>query len=87
MKHSDWMKPTTEEIHELEVNQIEEAKGGNGNGNNNSIPINSGMWVVLLFAVIFGLWTQSRTSQHFTSESSSVTTSTDKNTNTENETQ
>ena len=67
MKHSEWIAPTTEQIHELEVNQIEEAKGGGGNGNN--VPINGGMWVILLFALIFGLWKQSRTSPRYTSES------------------
>ena len=80
MKHSEWIAPTTEQVHELEVNQIEGKKGDPIN-----VPMNNGMWVILLFAVIFGLWKQSRTSQHFTSESSSVTTSTDKNINTENE--
>jgi len=68
MEHSKWATPTTEELHELENNQIEE-KGGNGNGNNNSIPVNNGMWVILLFALIFGLWKQSRISRHSTSES------------------
>jgi len=68
MQHSEWATPTTEEVHELENNQIEE-KGGNGNGNGNSIPVNNGMWVILLFALIFGLWKQSRTSQRYTSES------------------
>ena len=65
MKHSEWIAPTTEELHELEVNQIQEAAGGNGN----NIPINSGMWLVLLIVIIFGLWKQSRTSQRYTSES------------------
>jgi len=70
MQHSEWVAPTTEELHELEVNQIEEAKGGNGNGNgNNSIPINGGMWVILLFVIIFGLWKQYRISRFSTSES------------------
>ena len=66
MKHSEWIAPTTEELHELEVNQIEEAAGGN---NKNNIPINGGMWLVLLFVIIFGLWKQYRTSQRYTSES------------------
>jgi len=65
MKHSEWIKPTEDEVRELEYNQIEEAKGGNGN----NVPINGGMWVILLFAVIFGLWKQSRISRHSTSES------------------
>jgi len=70
MKHSEWMKPTTEEVHELENNQIEEKGGnGNGNGNGNSVPIDNGLWVILLFALIFGLWKQSRISRHSTSES------------------
>lgn len=67
MKHSEWMKPTEDEVRELEVNQIEEAKGGGGN--NNSIPINGGMWVVLFAVIIFGLWKQYRISRHSTSES------------------
>ena len=66
MKHSEWIAPTTEELHELEVNQIQEAAGGS---NKNNTPINGGMWVVLLIVIIFGLWKQSRTSQRYTSES------------------
>jgi len=67
MKHSEWVKPTTEEIKELEYNQIEEAKGGNGN--QTTAPINGGMWVVLFAVIIFGLWKRSHTSQRYTSES------------------
>jgi hypothetical protein len=67
MKQSEWMKPTTEEIKELEYNQIEEAKGGNGN--QTTAPINGGMWVVLFAVIIFGLWKQYRISRHSTSES------------------
>ena len=83
MKHSEWIAPTTEEVHELEVNQIEEAAGGN---NKNNIPINGGMWLVLLIVIIFGLWRQSRISLRSTSAYSLAITSTDKNTNTKNET-
>ena len=64
MKHSEWAAPTTEELHELEVNQIEEAAGGI-NKNNTTVPINGGMWFVLLIVIIFGLtrkrWKQSHT--------------------------
>jgi hypothetical protein len=58
MKHSEWATPTTEEIKELEYTQLEENNGnGKGNGNgNNSVPINGGMWVVLLAVIIFGLF-------------------------------
>ena len=66
MQHSEWIAPTTEEVHELEVNQIQEAAGGNGK---NSVPINGGMWLVLLFVIIFGLCKQSRISLRSTSES------------------
>jgi len=64
MEHSKWATPTTEELHELEVTQIDEKKGDPIN-----VPINNGMWVILLFALIFGLWKQSRISRHSTSES------------------
>jgi len=71
MQHSEWATPTNEEVRELEYTQLEENNGnGKGQGNqNNSVPINDGMWVILLFALIFGLWKQSRISQHSTSES------------------
>ena len=69
MKHSEWIAPTTEEIHELEYNQIQEAAGGSNKNNTTYAPINGGLWIILLVAVIFGLWKQSRTSQHYTSES------------------
>ena len=70
MKHSEWAKPTTEEIKELEYTQLEENNGnGKGKGNsNNSVPINGGMWVVLFAVIIFGLWKQYLTSRHSTSE-------------------
>jgi len=64
MQHSEWIAPTTEELHELEFTQIDEKKGDPIN-----VPVNGGMWVILLFALIFGLWKQYRTSQHSTSES------------------
>jgi len=64
MQHSEWIAPTTEELHELEVTQIEEKKGDPIN-----VPINGGMWLVLLFVIIFGLWKQSRISRFSTSES------------------
>jgi hypothetical protein len=63
MQHSEWATPTTEEVRELEVNQIEGKKGDPIN-----VPINGGMWVVLFAVIIFGLWKQSRTSRHSTSE-------------------
>ena len=66
MKHSEWMQPTDDEVRELQYSQLEEAKGGNGN-NNTSIPINSGIGIVALFALIFGLCY--RTSPRSTSES------------------
>lgn len=66
MQHSEWMQPTEDEVRELEYTQLEEAKGGNG-GNNTSVPINSGIFFILLIAVIFGLWY--RTSRYSTSES------------------
>ena len=70
MKHSEWAKPTTEEVRELEYTQLEENNGnGKGQGNqNNSVPINDGMWVVLFAVIIFGLWKQYRISRHSTSE-------------------
>jgi len=70
MKHSEWATPTNEEVRELEYTQLEENNGnGKGNGNgNNSVPINGGMWVVLLAVIIFGLWKQYRISRHSTSE-------------------
>jgi len=64
MQHSEWIAPTTEELHELEVTQIDEKKGDPIN-----VPINSGMWVILLFVIIFGLWKQYRISRFSTSES------------------
>jgi len=71
MKHSEWMKPTEDEVRELEYTQLEQNNGnGKGNGNgNNSVPINGGMWIVLLAVIIFGLWKRSHTSQRYTSES------------------
>ncbi len=68
MKHSEWATPTTEEVRELEYTQLEENNGnGKGNGNgNNSVPINGGMWVVLLAVVIFGLFTQLRINKNET---------------------
>ena len=71
MKHSEWATPTTEEVRELEYTQLEENNGnGKGNGNgNNSVPINGGMWVVLLAVIIFGIWKQYRISRHSISES------------------
>lgn len=66
MKHSEWMQPTDDEVRELQYSQLEEAKGGNS-GNNTSIPINTGIGIVAIFALIFGLWY--RTSSRYTSES------------------
>jgi len=57
MEHSEWATPTTEEVRELEYTQLEENNGnGKGNGNGNSVPINGGMWIVLLAVIIFGLF-------------------------------
>jgi hypothetical protein len=68
MKHSEWVKPTNEEVRELEYTQLEQ-NNGNGKGNlSTTVPINSGMWVVLLAVIIFGLWKQYRISRHSTSE-------------------
>ena len=71
MQHSEWMQPTEDEVRELEYTQLEDGngKGSNGNGNTTTIPINGGIWIILLVAVIYGLWKQYRTSQHSTSES------------------
>lgn len=71
MKHSEWVEPTNEELHELEYTQIDEAAGGNGNGNGkgNNVPINNGIVIVLIFVIIFGIWKQSRISPRSTSES------------------
>jgi len=72
MRHSEWATPTDEEYTELEATQLQDAAGGNGNGKNGggtTVPINGGMWIVLLFAIIFGLCKQSRISRHSTLES------------------
>jgi hypothetical protein len=70
MQHSEWVKPTEEEVRELEYTQLEENNGnGKGNGNGNSVPVNGGMWFVLIVVIIFGLWKQYRISRHSTSES------------------
>ena len=66
MQHSEWVKPTTEEVRELEYTQLEEnngnGNGGGGKGNsNNSVPVNGGVCVVLLVVLIIGLWKQYRT--------------------------
>ena len=68
MKHSEWAKPTEDEVRELECTQLEQ-NNGKGQGNqNNSVPINGSMWVVLFAVIIFGLWKQYRISRHSTSE-------------------
>jgi len=72
MKHSEWMKPTEDDVRELEYTQLEQNNGngkGQGNGNQTNVPINGGMWIVLLAVVIFGIWKQYRISRHSTSES------------------
>ena len=72
MKHSEWMQPTDDEARELEYTQLEENNGngvGGGSGKNTSIPINTGIGIVALFALIFGLWKQYLTSSRSTSES------------------
>ena len=66
MQHSEWATPTNEEVRELEYTQLEEnngnGNGGGGKGNsNNSVPVNGGVWVVLLVVLIIGLWKQYRT--------------------------
>ena len=69
MQHSEWAKPTEDEVRELEYTQLEQ-NNGNGKGNlSTTVPINGGMWVVLFAVIIFGLWKQSRISQRYTSES------------------
>lgn len=69
MQHSEWMQPTEDEVRELEYTQLEENNGnGVGSGKKDvSVPINSGIFFILLIAVIFGLWY--RTSRYSTSES------------------
>lgn len=71
MKHSEWMRPTDDEVRELEYTQLEE-NNGNGSGSGKKdvlIPINGGIAFVLIIAIFIGLWKQSRTSQRYTSES------------------
>lgn len=66
MKHSEWMRPTDDEVRELEYTQLEE-NNGNGKGNlDTSIPINGGIAFVLIIAILFGIWY--RTSPRSTSE-------------------
>lgn len=72
MQHSEWAQPNQDEVRELEYTQLEENNGngnGAGSGKNTSVPINSGIFFVLLIAVIFGLWRQYRLSQRSTSGS------------------
>jgi hypothetical protein len=65
-------------VRELEYTHLQENNGsGNGaggpgnsnNGGSTSVPINGGIWIVLLIVLIFGIWKQSHTSQRYTSES------------------
>jgi hypothetical protein len=78
MQHSEWASPTQDEVRELEYTQLQEnngngvGTGGPGNTNNGggtSVPINGGIWFVLLIVLIFGIWRQYPTSQRYTSES------------------
>jgi hypothetical protein len=70
MKHSEWAKPTEDEVRELEYTQLQQ-NNGNGKGNlpTTTVPINGCMWFVLFAVIIFGLWKQYRISRHSTSES------------------
>ena len=66
MKHSEWAKPTEDEVRELEYTQLEQ-NNGNGKGNlSTSVPINGGMWVVLFAVIVFGIWNQCRKSTSYT---------------------
>jgi hypothetical protein len=64
MKHSDWAKPTDNEVKELEYTQLEDGNGtsnsnsngnngNNGNGNPN-VPVSGGIGFVLLLVLIWG---------------------------------
>ena len=70
MQHSEWAKPTTEEMKELEYTQLEKAAGGNNKKDEITyVPIDGGLYFVVIAVLIFGLWKQSRISQRYTSES------------------
>jgi hypothetical protein len=69
MQHSEWVKPTEEEVRELEYTQLEENNGNGKGNNNNSVPVNGGMWFVAILVLIIGAWKQYRISRHSTSES------------------
>ena len=59
LSNSPWSEEhTVEELKELEYTQIDEAAGGNGKGNGNTtdVPINGGVYVVLFFVLIWGLY-------------------------------
>lgn len=69
LRETPWeTQPTTEELNELEYTQLEENNGnGKGGGNpNTSVPVNSGIGIVLFFVLLWGLylsrkWKSSRT--------------------------
>ena len=67
MQHSEWATPTTEEIKELEYTQLEQNNGkGSDKKNETYVPIDSGLYFVVLIVLIFGLWNQSRKSKSYT---------------------
>ena len=65
MKHSEWATPTTDELREIEYTEFEgkNDKGSNGNGNQ-TVPINGGIFLVLLIVLIYGLLTHRKQLRH-----------------------
>jgi len=67
MQHSEWAKPTADEVKEFEYTQLEQNNGkGSDKKNETYVPIDSGLYFVVLIVLIFGLWNQSRKSKSYT---------------------
>jgi len=68
LRNTPWEdnKPSETELQELEYTQLEQNNGngkGNGNGNQTNVPINGGLWFVLIVSFLFGIYYSKNTTK------------------------